>query len=143
MHRIQRKTWLCLFLALVGVGIFNLLGADFVAERTDLGSTRLAEPGHPTKFDTMDWFVKTLPYPVVIAGSEEDKEKNAIADQARALFQAVDFAKLDAFFKKLRDSKEQFADGSWKFRFAYSGICPSENASETSWEMHIARLQEW
>jgi hypothetical protein len=143
MRIIRRNAKLCLFLALIGLGSVNLLGADSLVVRTDLESTRLAEPGHPTEFETMDWFVKTLPYPVVIAGSDEDKEMNAISDQARALFQARDFAKLDTLFKKLRDSKEQFADGSWKFRFAYSGICPSEDASETEWENHLARLQEW
>src|SRR6185312_8393019 len=143
MHIIQRKTWGCLVLALIGLGSVNLLAANSLVVRTDLESTRVAEPAHPTEFETMDWFVKTLPYPVVIAGSDEDKEMNSITDQARALFQARDFAKLDAFFKKLRDSKEQFADGSWKFRLAYSGICPSEDACETEWENHLARLEQW
>src|SRR5690348_15737695 len=136
MHIIQRKTWGCLVLALIGLGSVNLLAANSLVVRTDLESTRVAEPAHPTEFETMDWFVKTLPYPVVIAGSEEDKEMDAIADQARALFQVKDFVKLDAYFQKLRNSKEQFANGSWKFRFAYCGICPAETASETDWEVH-------
>jgi len=143
MHIIQRKTWGCLVLALIGLGSVNLLAANSLVVRTDLESTRVAEPAHPTEFETMDWFVKTLPYPVVIAGSEEDEEMDAIADQARALFQAKDFVKLDAYFQKLRNSKEQFANGSWKFRFAYCGICPAETASETDWEVHFAKLQEW
>jgi hypothetical protein len=127
----------------IGLGSLRIFGANPLVLRTDLESTRLAEPGHPTEFETMEWFAKTLPYPVVIAGSDEDQEMNAIADRAKALFQARDFAKLDAYFKKLRDSKEQFANGSWKFRFAYCGICPAQDASETDWEVHFAKLQEW
>lgn len=143
MHIIQRKAWICLFLAAIGLGNFNLLGANPSVLRTDFETTRVAESGHPTEFETMEWFVKTLPYPVVISGSDEDKEMSAIMDRTHALFQARDFVKLDAFFKKLRDSKEQFANGSWKFRFAYGGICPAEDASATDWEVHLVRLQEW
>ena len=143
MHIIQRKAWICLILAMIGLGSLRIFGAPPLVLRTDLESTRLAEPGHPTEFDTMEWFVKTLPYPVVIAGSDENKEMDAIADRAKALFQSRDFAKLDAYFKMLRDSKEQFANGSWKFRFAYCGICPAQDASEANWEVHLAACQEW
>src|SRR5262249_17831544 len=124
MHVIQRKTWICLlFLAALGLGSFNLLGANSSVLRADLESNRLAEPVRPAEFETMEWFVKTLPYPVTIAGSDEGKEMNSITEQARRLFQARDFEKLDVLFKKLRDSKEQFANGTWKLRFAYYGIC--------------------
>jgi hypothetical protein len=143
MHVIRRKTGFCLSLALICLGSFNLLAANSTVLRTDFESNRLAEPAHPTEFETMEWFVKTLPYPVVTVESEEDKEMSALTDQARTLFQARDFKKLETLFIKLRDSKEQFANGSWKLRFAYGGICPAEDSSETEWEIHFAKLQEW
>ena len=91
----------------------------------------------------MEWLVKKLPYTVSIVESDEDKEINSITNQAMSLFQAKDFEKLDAFIKKLRDSKEQFAGGAWKFYSAYCAVSLREDASDAEWTNYFATLNQW
>jgi hypothetical protein len=45
--------------------------------------------------------------------------------------------------KKLRDSKERFAGGAWKFFSAYCAISLDESASDTEWNEHFATLEAW
>ena len=143
MRIIQKNAWVGLFLAVFGLGSFNLRGANSTDSEAALESNQPADPPQPTEFETMEWFAKTLPYPVVVVESDEAREMTAIADEARTLFQSRNFEKLDAFVKKLRDSKEQFANGSWKFHCAYCGISLSEKSSVLDWETHLATLEQW
>lgn len=143
MRIIQKNAWIGLFLAVVGLGSFNLLGADSTDSEAALESTQPAAPQQPTEFETMEWFAKTLPYPVVVVESAEAREMSAIAGEARALFQSKDFAKLDTFVRTLRDSKQQFANGSWKSHCAYCGISLPEESSVLDWETHLATLEQW
>src|SRR5262249_33820992 len=129
MRIIQKNAWIGLFLALMSLGSFNLLGANSADSETALESNQPADPRQPAEFESMEWFAKALPYPVVVVDSEETREMSTIAKEAKALLESRDFEKLDALVKKLRDSKEQFANGSWKFHCAYRGISLSEDAS--------------
>jgi Domain of unknown function (DUF4034) len=143
MRIIQKNAWVGLFLAVIGFGSFNLLGAISTDYEAALESNQPADAPQPTEFETMEWFAKALPYPVVVVESDEAREMSALAGEARNLLGSRDFAKLDAFFKKLRDSKEQFANGSWKLHCAYHGISLSEESSVLNWETHLAILQQW
>src|SRR6185436_16892433 len=59
----------------------------------------------------------TLPYLVTAFETPETKEKNEITSQARALFAGKDYDKIDALAKKLRESKEEYANGYWKLNY--------------------------
>ena len=143
MRFIRKNAWVGLFLAVIGLGSFNLQGANSRDSESALESNQPTDPNQPTEFETMEWFAKTLPYPVVVVESDEAREMNDIAGEARTLLQSREFEKLDAFVKKLRDSREQFANGSWKFHSAYSGISLSEESSAFDWETHLATLEQW
>jgi hypothetical protein len=143
MRITPKIAWFSLFLAVIGLGSLNLLGADLTDSEAGLESNQPADSRQPAEFETMEWFAKALPYPVVVIESDESREMSAIAGQARSLLESSDFKKLEALFKKLRDSKEQFANGSWKLHCAYRGISLSEESSVLNWELRLATLEQW
>lgn len=84
-----------------------------------------------------------LPFEVTWIETVEEKEKHAIQQQAKALFSARDFEKLDALAQKYRDSKECYANGVWKLNEIHVGLQLPRNASERAWKAHLSALREW
>ena len=84
-----------------------------------------------------------LPFQITIVETIETKEIRDITNQANILFQAKDYDGLDAFARKLRNSKERYANGSWKFYFVYVGLNLSEKAPDAEWAAHLAALHDW
>jgi hypothetical protein len=87
--------------------------------------------------------VRPLPFKVQVTQTPEEKEKQEIQDQAKSLFSAKDFDKLDALARKYRESKEHYADGLWKMNEVYAGILPDKQASDSDWSEHLAVLESW
>jgi hypothetical protein len=85
----------------------------------------------------------SIPFAVTIVETVEAKEVNDITNQAKDLFQAKDYDGLDALARKLRNSKECYASGTWKICFVYDSVDLSEEASDTEWTAHLAALQDW
>jgi hypothetical protein len=110
-----------------------LLGCSKKA--TEAGSSRAAEqnmqPG------------AGLPFKVTVVETPETKEIKDIKSQAKDLLAAGDYEKLEALAKKFRDSKECYADGSWKLYDVYSGLDFEEDAPEADWAQHFAALRSW
>jgi aminoglycoside phosphotransferase len=88
MRIIQKNACIGVFLAVIGLGNFNAIAQELTKPKSTAELEREAE--------SMEWLVKKLPYPVSIVESDEDKEIASITNQARALFKAKDFEKLDA-----------------------------------------------
>lgn len=84
----------------------------------------------------------TIPSFVSIVETTEAKEILALTNQANTFFQAKDYDGLDAFTRKLRDSKVSYDTGAWKFYFVYLGLDLPEEASDAQWIAHLADLQE-
>ena len=84
-----------------------------------------------------------MPFKVQVTQTPEEKEKQEIQEQAKNLFSAKDFDKLDALARKHRESKEHYADGAWKLNEVYAGICLDKQASEAQWQEHLAALEDW
>jgi len=84
-----------------------------------------------------------LPYPVTSFDSAEKKEKDALSDKAKSLFTAKDYDGLAALANKYRQSKEQYANGSWKLRFLYSGLSLPEESSDQDWTAHLSAIKAW
>ncbi len=139
MQIIRKNAWIGLALALISFANFSAAAAT--STNSPAASDQAAETKH--RVGSLEWFAKTLPYPATVVESAEATEMSNITTQARTLFQARDFEKLDTFVQKLRDSKEQFASGTWKFYFAYCSISLAEEASEEEWKAHFAALHDW
>ena len=86
---------------------------------------------------------RDLPLITAIVETAESREIGAITNQARDLFRVRDYDGLDVLARKLRDSKERYANGGWKFYYVYVGLNLPEGASEAEWDAHIAALQDW
>ena len=84
-----------------------------------------------------------MPFPVTLVETDETKEINDISNQANVLLLAKDYDGLDAFARKLRDSKESYDAGAWKFYFVYCGLDLPEEASNADWTVRLAALQDW
>jgi hypothetical protein len=101
-------------------------------------------PRQPQQLQNQQNFPKAvIPFYATIVETAESKEISAITNQARALFQAKDYDGLDAYARKLRNSKECYDGGAWKFYFVYCGLDLSEKASDAEWSTHFAALQDW
>jgi hypothetical protein len=84
-----------------------------------------------------------MPFPVTLVETDETKEINDISNQANVLLLAKDYDGLDAFARKLRDSKESYDAGAWKFCFVYCGLDLPEEASNADWTVRLTALQDW
>jgi hypothetical protein len=84
-----------------------------------------------------------LPFKVIVVETPQEKEIKGIKEQAKALLAANDYEKLDALAKKLRDSKEIYADGRWKLYYVYEGLEVPDDASDADCEKHFADLRSW
>lgn len=84
-----------------------------------------------------------LPFKVAVVETAEEKEIKEIQGQAKAFLAAKDYEKLDALARKLRDSKESYADGKWKLSHFYHAFDFSDEASDSDWEAHFAALRDW
>lgn len=106
----------------------------------------LATPAFGSSHVTMlasDGKTVIVPFNLTIVENPEQIEMETISNKAQTLFQAKDYDGLEGFIQKLRDSKEQFAGGSWKFYFVYCGVGLAQSAPESEWKAHIAALREW
>ncbi len=79
----------------------------------------------------------------VVVESAETKEKKEIDNQAKALFDAKDFDKLDSLAVQYRESRECYADGNWKLSEVYRGLQLPDKASDSEWESHLAVFNDW
>jgi hypothetical protein len=86
---------------------------------------------------------KPITWGITIVETAESKEISAISKQANVLFQAKDYDGLEAYAKKLRDSREHYDGGGWKFYFVYAGIELPEEASDAELTNQLAALQDW
>lgn len=73
----------------------------------------------------------------------ETKEMNDISNRAEILLLAKDYDGLDALARKLRDSKECYGGGTWKFYYVYAGLDLPEGTSNTEWTVRLAALQDY
>ena len=106
-------------------------------EQTAGGSSANSSPRKPDP--AID---KTLRNFVVVE-SAETKDRKEINNQAKALLDAKDFDKLDSLAAQYRDSRECYADGSWKLSEVYVGLELSDQASDSEWESHLAIFNDW
>ncbi len=79
----------------------------------------------------------------VVVESAETKEKEEIKNQAKTLFDAKDFDKLDSLAAQYRESRECYADGNWKLSEVYVGLELPDKASDSEWESHLAVFNDW
>jgi hypothetical protein len=80
---------------------------------------------------------------ISVVVSPETKEMRAIDEQAMTLLQEKNYDGLDAYAKKMLDSKERYDGGAWKFYFVYDGLNLPGNASDADWAARLAALQDW
>jgi hypothetical protein len=85
----------------------------------------------------------SLPFKVTVVETPEEEEINDISNQAAALLSAKDYDKLDELAKKYRDSRESYADGTWKLFNVYNGLNLSVKASDAEWTDHFSILRDW
>lgn len=86
---------------------------------------------------------KPLPFHVTVVENPEENQIGVVTNQTQKLFQTKDYDGLEALVRKLRDSKEQFGGGTWKFYGVYIGLALPQSASEAEWKAHLAALQAW
>ena len=85
-----------------------------------------------------------IPFAVTFVETPETREVIDISNRTEMWLAVKDYDDLDAFAKKLRDSKECYADGAWKLKFIYDGgLKLPEGASATEWTAHLAALEAW
>lgn len=84
-----------------------------------------------------------LPFTVTVVETSETKEISAITNQVAALFADKKYDDLDALAKKLRDSKEAYADGSWKLASVYQGLELPDEAPDAAWTARFSALRDW
>lgn len=84
-----------------------------------------------------------LPFTVTVVESPVAKEINDTSNHVAALLAQKNYDDLDALAKNLRDSKEAYADGSWKLASVYSGLELPEEASDADWTAHFSALRDW
>jgi hypothetical protein len=83
-------------------------------------------------------------YPVTILETPEEKEKSEIKKQARALYEAKDYAGLEALAAKYRRSKECYANGIWKLGQVYLGVTDlPDEATEAEWKTQLKSHRDW
>ena len=82
-------------------------------------------------------------FPLQILETTENKEMDAISNQANALLQSKQYDALDALAQKLQDSKQCYAGGAPKFYFVYVGLDLPEEVSNTEWTARLTALQNW
>jgi tetratricopeptide (TPR) repeat protein len=68
---------------------------------------------------------------------------NDIAIQARSLFQAKDYQKLDELAEQHRSSKESYADGVWKLSTVYDALVPSMHEPDDDWDVRLDTIARW
>jgi hypothetical protein len=84
-----------------------------------------------------------LPFTVTVVVTPEVKEANDISNQVASLLVEKKYDDLDALAKKLRDSKEGYADGSWKLASVYDGLEPADEAPDAEWTARFMALRDW
>ena len=79
-----------------------------------------------------------------IVAHTEEKERDALQLQVRALLSKGDFAQLEALAKEFRDNKARFPGGRWKLRTFYTafGDLP-DKATESDWQDLIKQGEQW
>src|SRR5579872_6586677 len=83
------------------------------------------------------------PFQPTVVETPQQQEINDIQNKATTLLAAKDFARLDAFAKQLRDSKEQDASGVWKLGCLYDGLSTKHEATDVEWTNRLAALNSW
>lgn len=86
---------------------------------------------------------QSLPFNVTVVETPERKEIDDLSDRANALLAAKDYDNLDALAKKLRDSKESIADGTWMLSMLYDGLVLQDKTPDTNWTARLAALNDW
>ena len=104
-------------------------------ETTTANVSRLAVPIVET--------TNAIPSAITVVETLESKEIRSITNRAGAFFQAKDYDGLEAFTRKLRDSKECYDSGAWKVYFVYVGLEIPKEASDAEWTAHLAALHDW
>jgi hypothetical protein len=104
-------------------------------ETTTANVSRLAVPIVET--------TNVIPSAITVVETLESKEIRSITNRAGAFFQAKDYDGLEAFTRKLRDSKECYDSGAWKVYFVYVGLEIPKEASDAEWTAHLAALHDW
>jgi hypothetical protein len=84
-----------------------------------------------------------LPFTISVVEAPETKEIKEIKREASLLLARKDYDKLDAFAKRLRDSKESYADGVWKVFYVYDGLDLSDEASDAEWQKRFKAIKSW
>jgi hypothetical protein len=84
-----------------------------------------------------------LPFAVTVVETDEEKEQKQIQDQAKALFAAREFQKLDELAAKYRASREQYSIGVWKLNYVYAAFALPDETPKTNWPPHLATLRAW
>jgi hypothetical protein len=76
--------------------------------------------------------------------SAEQKVREDIINQARALLMASKYDELDRIANKYRTSKEMFPNGEWKLKLFYDSLSYyRSNPPEEAWVIMVDRLKEW
>jgi hypothetical protein len=93
----------------------------------------------------------TLPVAAQTAESPEDSADltdthvRSLRVQVRSLFNQGAYAELDALAERLRSQKLRFKGGAWQLNEFYrtAGGVGSLTATDASWQLHIAKLEQW
>jgi len=84
-----------------------------------------------------------LPFQITVVKTSEAKEQAEIRYQAATLLNNRDYDNLEDLFANYRDSKQCYADGTWKLMIAYDAIASADELSTSGWESHQKEIQEW
>jgi hypothetical protein len=80
---------------------------------------------------------------ITVVEPPEAVEQKQIKKQALSLLNGKDNDGLEALAAKYRDSKEGYADGTWKLGYVYSGMELSKDVAEPFWPEREQALRDW
>lgn len=81
---------------------------------------------------------------IEVVAEPEEKVREALKDQVRALAIKGDFAQLEAMAREFRENKSKFPNGDWKLRHFYSGFADlPDEAPESDWQNLLKQGEEW
>jgi hypothetical protein len=129
MNTPQKHFSLIFMLAFIGLAGCSKTPGD----RSDLTGS----PAVPKKTRT------DPPFAIQVVETPELLLNRGLRKEARQLFRAKDFEKLEKLAQEYRSSKQTGPCGGWMLVEVYEGIVIRKESTDEEWKSHLTELQEW